>query len=206
MRVTFDAVGAVMGFLTIPMALLSAASIAAGGLLALHAVWVPLLFGALLFGLCAAAARPLEWLIIGIDDRADMAMRCGRRGRARLIAVASGAAPIAIILALEVASLHAMLSCRGVAPAPLVWLWGYGIATGPWTLFAEQVGRFRRTLVAIRAYAGHVALWLFSLLALVLHAPIAVAVMAMLVPAALPFTVGLLLALADREAIANVRV
>ncbi|MGI4731986.1 MAG: hypothetical protein ACRYFW_09585 [Janthinobacterium lividum] len=206
MKLGFDVTGTAMGLATIPMALLSAGSIVAGLTLAAFRDWGVVLSGLAVLLLCSVLARPLEALVVAIDDAAARSLGRGRRRWARIAAVASGALPVAVILAAEVSSLRAIMRADTASPRLLVWLWGYGVATGPWTLFALRVGRFRRTLVSIRAYAGHVALWLFSILALWLRAPVGVVAAAMLVPAVLPFTVGLLLALADREAIANVRV
>ncbi len=206
MKLGFDVTGTAMGLATIPMALLSAGSVVAGLILAVRQDWAPMVLGLLVLLLCSVLARPLEALVVAIDDAAALALDRGRRGRARTIAVASGAVPVAVILTAEVLCLRSVLGTDVGSQRWLVWLWGYGVATGPWTLFAQRVSRFRRTLVSIRAYAGHVALWLFSLLALWLHAPAGVVVAAMLVPAILPVTVGVLLALADRDAIANVRV
>ncbi len=206
MRLGFDVTGTAMGLATIPMALLSAGSVVAGLILAIRQDWAPVLLGVFAFLLCSVLARPLEALVVLIDDAAALALMRRRRGRACAIAVASGAVPVGVILAAEIASLRAVDGADAASHPLLVWLWGYGVAAVPWTLFALRVSRFRRTLVSIRAYAGHVALWLFSILTLWLYVTVGIAVAAMLVPAILPFTVGLLLALADREAIANVRV
>lgn len=203
-----DAIGLVMGLLTIPMALLSFGSIAAGIALLGRGDWRLVLFGFGVFLLSSALARLFEQVVIAIDDAAAMSLARGRRARAYGFAALSGALPTLLILIAEIGCLVRLLHFDPAAPAPalLEWLWAYGVATGPWTLFALRVSRFRRTLVGIRAYAAHLALWLFSLLALVLHVAPAAAAAAMLLPAILPFTVGLLLALADRDAIVNVRV
>lgn len=206
MRLGFDVTGTALGLLTIPMALLSIASILAGLILAVRQEWAAVVLGLVALLACSSLARPLEWLAIRIDDAAARAAGHGRRRLARAVAMVSGALPVAVILIAEVVTVRLVLGASVAAPVPLAWLWAYGAATGPWTLFAQRVGRFRRTLVGIRAYAGHVALWVFSFLALVLHAPAAAVAAAMLVPAMLPVTVGLLLALSDRDAIANVRV
>ncbi|WP_375381750.1 hypothetical protein [uncultured Sphingomonas sp.] len=206
MRLGFDVTGTAMGLATIPMALLSVGSVAAGLILVVRQDWAPVALGLVALLLCSVLARPLEALIVMIDDAAAQSLDRGRRRRARAIAVVSGAVPITVILVAEILCLRVVLGADAASPRLLVWLWGYGAATGPWTLFAQRVGRFRRTLVSIRAYAGHVALWMFSLLALWLRAPAGIVLAAMLVPAILPFTIGLLLALSDRDAIANVRV
>ena len=201
-----DAVGIGLGLLTIPMALLSAGGIVAGVVLAMRHDWSAIVIGTAAFLLCSILARLLEQLVIRIDDVAAGAL--GRRDRsvARIVAVVSGALPMIVILASELVCLRGVQAYASTGTAFAVWLWGYGVATGPWTLFADRVSRFRRTLVAVRAYAGHIALWLFSVLALVLHVSPGVAVAVMVLPAALPFVIGMLLALADRDAIANVRV
>ena len=206
MRQRSDAVGIGLGLLTIPMALLSVGSILAGPVLAVWHEWPALGFGLVAFLLCSVLARLLERLIIAIDDIAAGAIDRRHRSRARIAAVVSGALPMVVILAAEVASLRGVMGFASTGPGFATWLWGYGVATGPWTLFADRVSRFRRTLVAVRAYAGHIALWLFSALTLAMHVSPTLAVAAMVLPAILPFTIGLLLALADRDAIANVRV
>ena len=201
-----DTVGIGLGLLTFPMTTLGMGGATAGLLLIPWGGWPQLLFGVAAFLLCSFLAAPLERLVIAIDDAAARSIDRHRRGRAYGIAIVSGAFPVLVIFTVEILSLRGVLARPSGAPAALQWLWGYGVATCPWSLYAERVSRFRRTLVGIRAYAGHVALWLFSLLALWLEASPAVIVAVLLVPAALPFTLGLVLALADRDAIANVRV
>ena len=205
MKLGSDAVGVVMGLFTIPMALLSIAGVAAGLVLALGLDWSPLIFGLAAFLACSVLAQVLERLVIAIDEAAAVALGQGRRGRARIIAVVSGALPVAVVFAAEIVCLRGVFLYTASASA-IAWLWGYIVATGPWTLYAGRVSRFRRTLVGIRAYYGHVALWLFSIVALWLDVSPVVVVVVLLAPAFVPFTVGLLLALSDREAIANVRV
>lgn len=206
MKLGSDAVGTVLGLLTIPMAVLSVASVAAGFALAARQDWAPLVFGFGLFLAVSVLARLLEQLVIATDSGAALLLAHGRHGLAHAVAFVSGALPVAVIFVAEIGCLHGLLARDTTAPVWLVWLWGYGVATGPWTLFAERVSRFRRTLVGIRAYAGHFTLWLFSLLILWLHASPLILVATLLANAFIPVTVGLLLALADREAIANVRV
>ncbi|MEG3089329.1 hypothetical protein [Sphingomonas sp. PB4P5] len=201
-----DTVGITLGLLTIPMAVLSIASIAAGVLLLVSGDWAAMLFGVAAILFCSALARLLEQVVIAIDHAAALALARGHRGRAYGTASISGALPVLVIFAAEILSLCGVLERSSAAPGVLHWLWGYGVATCPWSLYAERVSRFRRTLVGVRAYAGHVALWLFGLLTLWLDASPTVIVAVLLVPAALPFTLGLVLALSDREAIANVRV
>lgn len=206
MKLGGDATGDVMGLLTVPMALLSIAGALAGPVLVATGHWPPVLLGLAAFTVCTALAHLLEPLVIMIDDLAAMSLQRDRRRAARLCAIVSGALPVGVIFVAEIVSLRTVFASGSSAPVLLAWLWGYAVAAGPWTLFAQWVSRFRRTLVGIRAYAGHLALWLFSLLTLGLGAPPAVVAAALLIPAILPFAVGMLLALADRDAIANVRV
>jgi hypothetical protein len=205
-RLGSDTLGVALGLLTIPMAVFSMASVPAGLMLALWQDWPALLFGVAAFLGCSVLARLLERLVIAIDDAAAVTFSHHRRRRAYAIAIVSGALPVLVIFVAEIVSFRGVFAWPSSAPGLAQWLWGYGVATVPWSLFAEQVSRFRRTLVGIRVYAGHIALWLFLILTHWLNASPVLIVAALLVPATLPFTLGMVLALADREAIANVRV
>lgn len=206
MKLGSDPLGTTLGLLTIPMAACSVASVAAGAMLLAWRDWRSLLLGVAAFLVCSILARVLEQLVIAIDDAAGLALDDGRRRRAYAIAVVSGALPVLVIFAAEIGAFREVLGWSTAAPAWLRWLWAYGVAIGPWSLYAEQVSRFRRTLVGIRAYAAHLGLGLFLLLTVAVHAPPLAVAAALLVPAILPFTLGMVLALADRKAIANVRV
>lgn len=206
MKLESDAVGTVLGLLTIPMAALSIGSVAAGLALAIRQDWPPLLFGIVVFVVVSILARLLEQLVIASDDAAALSLARDRRRLAHGLAFVSGALPVMVVFAAGIACMHGVMVRAGATPAWLAWIWGYGVATGPWTIFAERVSRFRRTLVGIRAYAGHVTVWLFSILILWLHVSPVLLIATLLANAFIPITVGLLLALADREAIANVRV
>lgn len=199
-----DAIGPVMGMATIPMALLSVASTLAGAVLLARGEWRLIVGGVAAGTLSFLLARPLERLAIATDHRAAAASSRGRRGRARLLATVSAALPMIFILFAEITCLRAITASAGAAPW-LAALWAYGVATGPWTLFAARVSRFRRTLASIRAYAGHAALWLLALAHLA-GAPWEVATAVALLAAWLPLAVGVLLALADRGAISDVRI
>lgn len=199
-----DAIGPVMGALTLPMAVLGMASVPAGAALLVLGDWRVVAGGVVLGALCYLLARPLERAAIATDDLAVAALARRRRARARGFAMASGALPMLVILAAEVVTVRA-LTASASAASPLAWLWAYGVATGPWTLWAARVSRFRRTLAGIRAYAAHLAMWLFGL-ALLAGGSWGVAVAVAALPAALPLAVGVLLALADRGAISDVRI
>lgn len=202
-----DTVGIALGLLTIPMVLLSIGSVAAGLMLAVMQDWGSLLFGAGAFLFCSVLAPLLEKLVVAIDDAAVLALQQGHRRRAHGIAIVSGALPILAIFVLEIAAWRWAIAGSSPTPTVLHLIWGYGVATGPWSFFALRVSRFRRTLVGIRAYSGQVALWLFLLLTLWLNAPpLVIVAVLLLVPTGLPIVLGMQLALADRDAIANVRV
>jgi hypothetical protein len=201
-----DLIGTAMGLVTIPMAILSVASVAGGLWLLATGIWAPVLWGLSAAIACALLARALERAVVAIDDAAAQSLARQAPGRARLIAILSGGLPVAIIFYWEYACFFSMLSASDKAPVWALWLWSYSIATGPWTLLAVRISRFRRTLCGIRAYAGHLAYWLLSFGVLIANAPLALIAASMAIPAILPFTVGTLLALADREALTNVRV
>ncbi len=199
-----DAIGPVMGMATIPMALFSLASLLAGVALLVLGEWRLVVGGVVAAMLCYVLARPLEWMAIATDTRAAAALARGRRGRARWLAAVSAALPMLVILLAEMSLVRWVTGATRAAPL-LAWAWAYGVATAPWTLFAARVSRFRRTLARIRAYSGHVALWLLGLM-LLAGAPFGVAAAVGLLAAWLPLAVGVLLALADRGAISDVRI
>lgn len=201
-----DLIGTVMGFVTIPMALFSIASVLAGLVLLLSGATHTVLIGLAGFVVASAIAVLLERHVIWLDARAIMVGRRHGRGRARYVAAIAGILPMLILLAWEMFAFHIIMA-EPVQASPLtLWLWSYGTATGPWTAFALHAGRDRRTLCSIRAYAGHLAYWLFSFLVLLCDAPIAMAGTVMLLPAILPITVGCLLAVANRNSLRNVRI
>jgi hypothetical protein len=86
------------------------------------------------------------------------------------------------------------------------WLLSYGVATGPWTLFALIVSKDRRTLSGIRAYAVHLAYWLLSASLFLAPTHPVLAAALMLIPAILPVTMGTAIACADRAMLATVRI
>ena len=199
-----DAIGPVMGMATIPMAVFTIASVVAGAALLLLGDWRPVVGGVVAALLCYLLARPLERVAIATDTQAAVALSRRHRGRARVLATVSAVVPMLVILSAEMAVVRRITMTTGAAPT-LGWLWGYGVATAPWTVFAARVSRFRRTLASIRAYSGHVALWLLGM-ALLAGAPFGLAAVVGLLAAWLPLAVGILLALADRGAISDVRI
>ena len=201
-----DLVGTIMGWVTIPMAVMSITSVLAGLSLLVWGDWQIVIAGVLAFGMCLAFAPILERIVVSIDEATVRTLERGQRLRAQLFAIASGSFPMLAVLAWEVSCFDRLTPTRGEIPRALLWLWSYGVATGPWTAFALRVSRFRRTLCGIRAYAGHLAYWLLSLSVFGLGLGVSTAVPLMILPAVLPFAVGMLLALADRDALTNVRV
>jgi hypothetical protein len=195
-----------MGLVTIPMALLSLASLVGGLVLLVSGAWVPVVVGMVAFGVCTLLVPALERLVVAIDDAAIRTLRQRGRGAAMPFAMASGGVPMAVLLCWEFACFAHFSSGYPGDHGIALWMWSYGIATGPWTAFALRVSRFRRTLCGIRAYAGHLAYWLLSILVFGVGLSPAAALPAMLLPAILPTAVGMLLAIADRDALTNVRV
>ncbi|HEY0270489.1 MAG TPA: hypothetical protein VGC10_05825 [Sphingomonas sp.] len=201
-----DWIGTVMGFVTLPMALFMIASIGAGVALLLIGAGGIVMIGLLAFAAAYLVAGGLERVIRRLDEIAITVQRARGRARARFVAAASGILPMLVLLGWELACFHTAMTSDTTAPRLLLWLWSYGVATGPWTAFAMRVDSDRRTICCIRAYAGHLAYWLLSALYLLADAPLLVGGIAMLMPAALPITVGWLLAVANREALHNVRI
>ncbi len=193
-----------MGLVTLPMAFLTLASIVGGVVLIATGNAAVVLWGILAFAVCVCLAPVLERFVVLIDEAAIRGRAASAHSRSRLAAIASGALPMFVILGWELACFR-YLRPPG-PPAVWSWLWSYGVATTPWTVFALWVSRFRRTLCSIRAYAGHLAYWLLSALVLFAGMPLAGAATIMLIPAILPFVVGMLLAVADRDALSNVRI
>ena len=186
------------------MALLSVASVLGAVALLLSGAWMVVVagIGAIVVGLLIAYL--LEFVVKALDAASLAVME--RRGRraGRFVGLLSGILPMLVILGWEYACLTRIMA----APArpELLWFWSYGVATAPWTIFAQRVGSDQRTMCGIRAYAGHLAYWLLSALVLIGHVSHPIALAAMLLPAILPITVGTLLATADREALRNVRI
>ena len=145
-----------------------------------------------LLALVYRACEPLE-------AAARRLLASGRTGTGRVCAMLFGLLPMLALVALQIVA--ARLLARP-APPLLAALWFYAIATGPATLLAALAGRERRTLWSIRAYAGHLAGWIW--LALGSVSPAAAALLALL-PAVLPVIVGALIALTDPDALRSSR-
>lgn len=201
-----DRIGTIMGVVTIPMALLTLASAAA-------ALWL-LATGTIMLVLAGVLALVVGLVLAWATDRAaeaaeDLAMAVRRRCGAvlgQVAALACGIAPMAVLLGWEYAVFAHIVQPRVVTGAAIAaWLFSYGVATVPWTVHAQLVGSDRRTLCGIRAYAGHLGYWLLGL-AVAFGASLPMALATMALPAILPVTVGALLAVADREALRNVRI
>lgn len=191
-----------MGVVTIPMALLTLGSLVAA--VALLTTGHGDLFSAI--AIAFAMAMVLAYLVEMAAMLLDLVVHAARarsRSVERALALLCGAGPMIVVLGWG----HACFArfAEDGRGSPWLWLVSYGVATGPWTLFAGLVGKEQQTLAGLRAYAGHLAYWLLSALTL-FGAPPAVAAAAMVLPALLPGTVGTLLASADRAALRNVRV
>ena len=186
------------------MALLSVASVISGVALLLSGAWTVVAAGLGAFVVGLIVAYLLEFVVKALDAASIAVLE--RRGRraGRIVGLLSGILPMLVILGWEYACLSRIMAAH--ARPELLWFWSYGVATGPWTIFALRVGSDQRTMCGIRAYAGHLAYWLLSALLLIGHVPHPIAAAAMLLPAILPITVGTLLATADREALRNVRI
>jgi hypothetical protein len=195
-----------MAFVTIPMALLTLASIG-GALVLITTGAVQLILPALLglaFGLVLVYG--VDRMTVRFDSVAVNLVSTGRTAPGRLIGLASGALPVAAILAWLYLCLRVAVAAGDAGHVLVVWLTSYGVATGPWSLHALWAGSDRRTVCGIRAYAGHLAYWTLSLLVLGFGVSMPIATVAMAWPTILPLVVGALLATADRDALRNVRI
>ena len=195
--------GRILGGLTIPMALLTLASVCAAIWLALFAETMTVATSLLVL----LAGLVLSWIIDGlIAQLEDAALAAQTRWgdiAGGTIALICGALPMLVIILWLFAAFQWLN--LGEANAVAWWLLSYGIATGPWTLHALFTADERRTLCGIRAWAAGVA---FLLLSAVMWANVAsplLALAAMAIPAILPGTVGTLLARADRTMLRAVR-
>lgn len=201
-----DVIGLAMGMVTIPMFLLTLAAPVGGVWLLVASGGVPLVVGGVAAGVLGfVLARLIEAGVAWLDEIAvEVRARAGSLV-GHLAGFVCAAVPMAVLLGWEFAAFRLLVAEPHPAPAVARWLWCYGVATGPWTLFAVRVGSDRRTLCSIRAYAGHIGFWLLSA-AWAGGMPLPAAAWLMLAPAALPLTVGTLLAIADRDALRNVRI
>lgn len=190
-----------MGPLTIVMALLLAAGVLAGTVLALSGPAELALAAALVLAgtavLLAAAYRAVEPL----ESVARRAWANRKIRAARLLAILFGLLPMLALVALQLVA--GRLLDR---PAPPLFAAGcfYAVATGPATLLAALAGRERRTLWSIRAYGAHLGAW--ALLAIGAPSIPPLGALLALLPAVLPVTVGALIALADPRALRAARI
>jgi hypothetical protein len=202
---SLDVIGVAMGMVTVPMALLSVASVAA-------LLWLMVSGGGLLVAIAIVAfaaglglALVFERVCILLDAQAWTTLKRDGRGAGMAVGIVSSTLPMMALLAWQYACFIGVAQGAGDHPFAR-WLLSYGLATGPWTLVAVRIGSDRRTLCGIRAYAGHLGYWLLSTLALGAGLPAGIAALAMPLPALLPLIVGTLLAVADRDSLKNVRI
>lgn len=203
--ISLDIVGVAMGVVTIPMALLSV-----GAVLAM--LWLTVSDGGLLVAIAIVAfaaglglALVFERVCILLDAQAWATQRRSGRRAGLAVGMVSAALPMVALLIWQFACFIVIVQGSDDHLGAR-WLLSYGVATGPWTLFALRIGSDRRTLCGIRAYAGHLGYWLLSILVLAFGWQAGVAVWVMPLPAILPLIVGTLLAVADRDSLKNVRI
>jgi hypothetical protein len=201
-----DFTGTLLGVLTIPMALLNAGSGIAGLWLILRGDWSAVLLGALLFAGGTIIAPSLSRMSSALANIAGAAMSEQRRAQGYLVAFLSSAWPVLVILIWEVAAFYALHRQDTGGGGIALWIWSYGVATGVWSWQAHRAESEDRTLKGIQAYSAQIAYVVLSTCLLLLDWPLAVGVGLMLLPMILPLAVGMLLALADRDALRDVRI
>jgi hypothetical protein len=199
-----DFTGTFLGALTIPMVMLNLLSIVSAFWLLLRGQWAVVVAGilAILGGLVIA---PLLVRLAGwIADAAYAAFGEGHTKLAYRLATLGSACIVLTIVGWEVAIL--LYGHRRFGNDPAVWLWSYAIATGVWTWLAHLAQREQATIAALRAYAAQVAYMMLLIMVAWLHWPLAPALIPVIIPMLLPFVVGLLLAVADRDALRTVQI
>lgn len=200
-----DFTGTLLSVLTIPLALLNAGCGLAGLWLIMRGDWPAVTMGVLLFIGGAVIARLLSATSKGLADLAIAATKRGLRASAYLAAILSGAWPVIVIVIWEVVTLYLIHGDTG-RNAIAIWVWSYGVATGIWSWQAHRADSRDRTLKGIQAYSAQLAYIILSACVLLLGWPVPVAIALMLLPMILPLVVGMLLALADRDALRDVQI
>ena len=199
-----DLIGISMGIVTIPMAILTLAGIVGGVGLIVDGAWYPLFAGLAAIALGLGIAFAIEGLVALIDALAiAVAERIGRAA-GLVVGFVGAALPMAVIIAWQWQSLVLLPAMPGERLA--IGLWTYAVATLPWTILALRADGNRRTLSGIRAYAAHIAFWLLAVTRAWFGIPAEIALLVTALPALLPIAVGTLLAVADRDALRNVRI
>jgi hypothetical protein len=201
-----DFTGTLLGALTIPMALLNAGCGIAGLWLILRGDWLAVAIGALLFLAAAIIAPLLSRTSKALAGLALTAKAQDRRALRYFAAICSGGWPVLIIIVWEVATLHLLLQRAPDGDDFALWLWSYGVATGVWSWQAHRASKEDRTLRGIQAYSAQLAYVILSAVMLLLGWPLPAAIALMLLPMILPLVVGMLLAIADRDALRDVQV
>jgi hypothetical protein len=199
-----DFTGTFLGALTIPMVVFNLLSLISAFWLLLRGQWAGVVMG-LLALLAALVVTPLLVRLTGrIADAAYVAFREGQTKLAYRLATLGSACIVLAIMGWELAVL---LYVGGrFRHNPAVWLWSYAVATGVWTWLAHLAQREEATITALRAYAAQLAYMLLLIMVAWLGWPVAPALVPVAIPMLLPFVVGLLLAVADRDALRTVQI
>lgn len=140
-----------------------------------------------------------------LAERAQRAAGRGERMLAYLLAGLSSAIVPAVVVLVSIQVLKCFLDHPSTNPL-LGWCFAYGVATWAWTLRAQIADRRNRTMTSIQAYAAHCSFALLSISVLLLGTSALFGLTVAIIPQILPFTVGLFLALADRNALRDVQI
>lgn len=194
-----------MGTATFPMAALSALAVISALCLVVlgeaHLVVLGISVTSLVFVMTSLMPSEDGFLA----ERAQRAADRGERMLAYVLAGLSSAIVPAVVVVVNVQVLECFLDHPSADPL-LGWCFAYGVATWAWTLRAQIADRRNRTLNSIQAYAAHFSFAILSISVLLFGSSALIGLTVAIIPQILPFTVGLFLALADRNALRDVQI
>lgn len=140
-----------------------------------------------------------------LTDRARQLADRGQRLQGYIVAGFSSAIVPAAVVLVNIQVLECYINYPSANPL-LGWCFAYGVATGAWTFRAQIADRRNRTLSSIQAYAAHFSFAVLSISVLLFGTSAAFGRTMAIFPQVLPFTVGLFLALADRNELRDVQI
>lgn len=197
--------GTVLGTATFPMAALSALAILSAFYLVVVGEANLVVLGIVVTSLVFVMTSLLPGDDGFLADRARRAADGGRRLQGYILAgLSSGIVPAVVVL-VNFQVLNCFIDHQSANPL-LGWVFAYGVATGAWTLRAQLADRRTRTLSSIQAYAAHFSFAILSISVLLFGTSSLFGLTMAIIPQMLPFTVGLFLALADRNALRDVQI
>lgn len=197
--------GTVLGTATFPMAALSALAILSAFYLVVVGEANLVVLGIVVTSLVFVMTSLMPGEDGFLADRARRAADRGQRLQGYILAGLSSAIVPAVVVLVNIQVLNCFIDHPSVNPL-LGWCFAYGVATGAWTFRAQIADRRNRTLSSIQAYAAHFSFAILSISVLLFGTSSLFGLTMAIIPQMLPFTVGLFLALADRNALRDVQI